>query len=278
MTVWFEAKHDYTPPVIDESEIEGKEVTCDDFFNEVYPKVIDIIGRWRYTGNITTYEIDAAWEAEPVKTNFKSRQGREVPRPYGWFYDHDMVIAFRQLKMDISKMYQDRLDRYPSHDEINFTYEYCKWNFTADNKKDSLKSEMSNIYSNQRDVPIERCLVCGETVYASCPWTLNRAGEIVMHFGYGSRRDLEYGKGYIHDHCSAILDQKLLKIRFDWADALGGGNRIDIEAWEECEEWKREDLIKFDGDGLDQMLEECSFDWDNNESYYEKKNENKDKT
>jgi len=276
MTTWYKVEGGYSLETIDEKDIVGKEVTCDEFLNEIYTKAIEIIKTWRFGVDITREEMDAAWEGTPVKSRFKGRNREGLE--WGWCYDHDMSDKFRGLKVEISQMYNKKLNRYPTRDEIDFSFQSCFWDYEDDKKE--CKPEFLKILKG-RKVIIDRCPVCGEMVYAEDPHFLDHAGEIVMHFGYGSRRDLEYGTAYIHDYCSIVLDQRLFKVRMNWCGTLGTAGRIDLEAYEKDKTWQQEKNLDFSVEGVDalvQLCDEMEFDYDNNEEYEKKKNETKDKT
>lgn len=82
------------------------------------------------------------------------------------------------------------------------------------------------------------CVICGEPVYflysdefSDC---IENAGKIEIHFGYGSRRDTDFGKGFVHDICSAKLEN-LLRIRLDWSQSVSF-QTLDLEKTIEKEE------------------------------------------
>lgn len=272
MTIWYKVENGYSLQTIDGNNITlyGKEVTCDDFLNEIYIKTMEIIKTWRFTVNITFEEIQAAWDGIPIQTEFKTRKSRHDGAK-GWMFDYNMSEKFKNLKLDISKMYLDKLGRYPTRDEVDFSFSACFWEYSGDTKK--CKPEYESI-ANGREVEIDRCVVCGEMVTASNPNFLNGGGEIKMSFGYGSLRDLEYATAYIHDRCSAVLDQKLFKIRMRWDCVMGDGDRIDLDACENEDGLPRDDGIDLSSvDVFDRIMIEHEIDFDNNEEYYRKKKE-----
>ena len=71
------------------------------------------------------------------------------------------------------------------------------------------------------------------------PGVLHDAGEISISFGYGSRRDTDSAYGFVHDFCSYVLDQGLLKRRMFWKNPLHKDfypldlnvSRSDPETW-----------------------------------------------
>lgn len=65
-----------------------------------------------------------------------------------------------------------------------------------------------------------KCVVCGEPIFeGEIEGLVEDSGIIQISFGYGSRRDTDYGKGYIHDICSAKLE-KSFKQRLSWESPI----------------------------------------------------------
>ena len=73
------------------------------------------------------------------------------------------------------------------------------------------------------EVEIGKCVLCGKPILAWAvsqlkkeDWSLLGAGEITMKFAYGSARDMDVGKGFIHDICSVKLDHLTFENSLFW--------------------------------------------------------------
>lgn len=77
------------------------------------------------------------------------------------------------------------------------------------------------------------CLFCGKPVYIvhrdeNGKITCVAGGTIQIDFGYGSRRDTDYGVGYIHDICAAKAE-KMAAARLTWSNGIDPDAQLDLD-------------------------------------------------
>lgn len=198
-------------------------------------------------GSVCCQEVyDIAWEAEKEMYKLWKECGKinrnphisefmlifedkDIPHP---FFEHPKFrsIAFN-AKEKIKNFYLEQLGRYPDEWEIlaafnncqidpNFHFDYSLQHGTDEyNKKNWEERCRKDAFDFVEKVEIGKCVLCGKPVFTYDEMeTLDGAGEIKMSFGYGSTRDLDSGKGYIHDNCSFELDRKIFKNCLNWGD------------------------------------------------------------
>lgn len=193
-------------------------VCCQEVYDIAWKYLKLMIEDWKQTYNdrMPHYEeIDCGWNnAEPIK-------------PFRVTYKWSNTV--RLAKNEIYDFYLKHLNRTPDNEEFNAALQQCqiKPGFEYSWGLEHGTEEYSKINYDLRyredainfvdKIEIARCVVCGEPIFAyNMQKMLYYAGEIEMSFGYGSRRDTSYGKGYIHDLCSAKLDQVMFKHRLNW--------------------------------------------------------------
>lgn len=189
---------------------------------------------------------DIAWEAEKQMMKVWNEWGKANRLPH--FYEFSAIWEWKEIKKpflecpglaeivfnaqnQIVAFYKKHLGRKPEENEMVGAYYQCqidpnfkhiyglKVGTKEYNEKNWDRRSRKDAFDFVQMIEIGKCVVCGKPVYT---WneheTLEDAGEIKMSFGYGSQRDMDIGKGYIHDLCSAKLDQRIFKQRLDWED------------------------------------------------------------
>jgi len=218
------------------SEPETGEFLC---CNEVYDMVWNALKKcwkiWELDRTPHYCEVDYAWK------------GKEPPLPF--VSPKNWMPILTDTKNKINEFYKNNLGRYPEAPEIEGAYRNCfinpnfVYNFdvkpSVKNIDDKDLYFKENVKTKEREdldeiefseyVEIGKCCFCGDPIYVYDPDIYVDAGEIEMSFGYGSGRDTSYGKGYIHDLCSAKLDQQVFKKRLKWNHEY---STIDIEKTE----------------------------------------------
>ena len=189
---------------------------------------------------------DIAWEAEKEMFKKWKEWGKTDRNPHYWefhaFYDGkkieppflehpDFFYIVDVAKEKIHLFYMKHLNRFAEEYELraafrqchidpNFHYDYSLQYWTEEyNKKNYQDRGRKDAIDFVEKVEIGKCVWCGNPVFTYDELeTLDGAGDIEMSFGYGSGRDMDSGKGYIHDHCSTILDQRAFTVRLNWND------------------------------------------------------------
>lgn len=204
------------------SEEKLTEICCVEVYNIAWVAVKEMVKKWNYIHRPPHYdELYSAWYDTPLNEPFKNI--------------HLWKDIVNKAKKEIIRFYQINLNRKPNRNELMGAFRQCfiNPNFKYDWKIKSRKKDgtytkryMLLNYKN-RDridevtlcdlVEVGQCVICGKPVFTyNNSLMLKHAGYIKMEFGYGSHRDNDSGKGYIHDLCSAKLDQQMLKNRLDW--------------------------------------------------------------
>ena len=206
------------------------EVCCQEVYDIAWEALKEMIKLWKnkYTDRMPhDDEIFPAWEYKDIKFPFRN------------FFEWDFII--KKAHLDIGEFYKKHLNKYPSRDEMNAAFQQCqinpdfKYNYSGTTTEENYKGQYrSESFKFAEIVEIDKCVFCGEPIYIYSQDIFKDAGTIEIGFGYGSRRDNSYGKGYIHDLCSAKLDQVLFKKRLNWGDK--NYYTIDIEKSEELKE------------------------------------------
>lgn len=195
-------------------------VCCQEVYDIAWKYLKLMIEDWKqtYHGRMPHYdEIDCGWNnTEPVK-------------PFR--VTHKWRNTVRLAKDEIYEFYLKHLNRTPDNAEFNAALQHCQikpgFEYSWGLEHGTEEYRRINYDLRCRDdaihfvdkIEIARCVVCGEPIFAyNMQKMLYYAGEIEMSFGYGSRRDTSYGKGYIHDICSAKLDQVIFKCRLNWGN------------------------------------------------------------
>lgn len=232
-------------------------VCCKEVYNIVWEAIKECCKSWNIINRPPHHvELSYAWEEKVPKKPFQCRRD---------FWD-----IFRRAKVEISDFYLENLGRLPELPEIHGAFRQAftdpDFEFNYDLEFGTEEYSFENYERRQRSddielaklVEIDKCVFCGEPVYVYCEDLLHNAGEIEMHFGYGSRRDTDYGEGYIHDICSAKLDQELFKKRLNWGGTFGQDEDhiVDIPSSEENGEIVWVDKEKIQSESYAQQLKE----------------------
>lgn len=188
---------------------------------------------------------DIAWEAEKEMFKIWNEWGKAGRNPHYWefsaIYENRKIESpflecpglrrvVSEANEKIIAFYQKHLNRNPEENELvgayqncqidpDFHYDYSLQHGTEEyNKKNYDERCRKDAFDCVEKVEIAKCVLCGKPVFTyNEDENLDGAGDIKMGFGYGSGRDTNYGKGYIHDNCSGILDQTIFKVRLDWS-------------------------------------------------------------
>jgi hypothetical protein len=188
---------------------------------------------------------DIAWEAEKEMYKRWKAWDKADRNPHFWefqaFYDKrkieppflehpDFFYIVDVAREKIHNFYLKHLNRFADEWELraafrqcqidpNFHYDYSLQHGTEEYKKKNYDERCrKDAFDFVEKVEIAKCVLCGKPVFTySEDEILDDAGVIEMSFGYGSGRDTNSGKGYIHDNCSGILDQTIFKVRLDWS-------------------------------------------------------------
>lgn len=196
-------------------------VCCQQVYNIAWEAEKEMYKKWKEwdkaNRNPHYWEFQAFYEKKKIEPPFL-----EHPE-----FFHIVDIA----KKKIHSFYLEHLNRYPDEWEIlaafnncqidpNFHFDYSLQHGTDEyNKKNWEERYRKDAFDFVEKVEIGKCVLCGKPVFTYDEMeTLDGAGEIKMSFGYGSTRDLDSGKGYIHDNCSFELDRKIFKKSLDWGD------------------------------------------------------------
>ena len=184
------------------------------------------------------YEILSHWFITPrSKHHILEHEFWPIPN-----YEMPSILGTLKDKMDVA--FTQFLTRDPTPTDYHFALQCSLYNdqylihdfdqteYTGDTFIDIVK-EMC-----QRKSVVGKCVCCGEPVYALGEHTLDHAGTITMSFGYGSRRDMDQGSGFIHDYCSFKVDQEMFDRRLFWIGAKQHGFPMDFEkSGVEAETW-----------------------------------------
>lgn len=192
-----------------------------DMIHVVREKIIEAIGIFG-AERMTTDNLNAHWNKKPIKSSFVHEHA------FGWHYDYNTANCLNEAKSIVGGLYWNTFERNMKPDEMKFAYEsaICTDEFLMEcaktndpfNKKEKFIEEFLKLRENH--VIVGECVVCGEPVYAYDADLLKDAGTISLSFGYGSRRDTDYGQGFIHDYCSFSFDQKMTGRRLFWGSPL----------------------------------------------------------
>lgn len=222
----------------------GENVCCKEVYNIVWEALKKCSQKWNQIYRAPHYhEFDTAWEEREAEKPFRTMRN--------WWE------IFREAKVEISKFYNKHLGRSPTPAEIRGAYRNAfvdpdfRFNYEVPYHGDDGKTTKEYLFENYEKrkrpddadvvltemVEAGKCCVCGEPVYVYDPKIYKDAGEIEISFGYGSGRDMDWGKGLIHDLCSAKLDQEIFKQRLNWGGPCSDGDStIDIKKSEETGE------------------------------------------
>jgi hypothetical protein len=207
---------------------------CQEVYDIAWAAVKKMVKEWSFLRPPHYDELHCVWYGTPLNKPFRS--------------DHRSFEIVNEAQKEIITFYKKHLKRKPNRNELMGAFRQCfikpgfkfNWEIKSHNKsgKCTTKYLIENYEKRKRDddnlilcdmVEISKCVICGKPVFVTDNHLmLHYAGEISMHFGYGSQRDIDYGKGYIHDLCSAKLDQQVFKNRLNWGKH-GNGHKIDIK-------------------------------------------------